>query len=162
MKVRLADNSFINDSIVDGPGIRFTIFFQGCSIGCKGCFNPQTHSFLKGKLYNIEKIKEIIYKNRHLKRGITLSGGNPLEQPQAVVEISRYAHSINLDVWCYTGFKYEQIARKETTLKHIDVLVDGKFVEEKKNLLLKFRGSFNQRLIDVQKSLILKNIIELK
>ena len=158
MKLRIA-SPVICDSIVDGPGLRMVIWTQGCKHNCKGCHNPQTHSLTKG--YEVDT-KEIINKMASLKlqQGITLSGGEPFLQPAPLVEIAKEAKNMNLDVWSYTGFKFEELIDRKNPLyfenvellKYIDVLVDGKFIYNKKKIGLKFRGSYNQRIIDVRKS----------
>ena len=155
MKVRLAGN-IQEDSIVDGAGIRTVIWFQGCNHHCKFCHNPETWNFNGGFETTTEKIKEQIDRLRY-QNGITLSGGDPFFQPVAALEIAKYAHEKGLNVWAYTGFTYEQLISEDDEkykfLKEVDVLVDGKFEIDKKSLACKFRGSTNQRLIDVQKSL---------
>ena len=155
MKVRLAAN-IKPDSIVDGEGIRTVIWFQGCLHHCKECHNPETWNFDGGIEFDVEEIKAEI-KNLKYQNGVTLSGGDPFFQPIAALEIAKYAHSLGLNVWCYTGFTFEElldedIAKKEF-LKNIDVLIDGRFEIAKKSLACKFRGSTNQRIIDVTKSL---------
>lgn len=155
MKVRLAAN-IQPDSIVDGEGIRTVIWFQGCLHHCKECHNPETWNFDGGIEFDVEEIKAEI-KNLKYQNGVTLSGGDPFFQPIAALEIAKYAHSLGLNVWCYTGFTFEElldedIAKKEF-LKNIDVLIDGRFEIAKKSLAYKFRGSTNQRIIDVTKSL---------
>lgn len=155
MKVRLAAN-IQPDSIVDGEGIRTVIWFQGCLHHCKECHNPETWKFDGGIEFDVEEIKAEI-KNLKYQNGVTLSGGDPFFQPIAALEIAKYAHSLGLNVWCYTGFTFEElleedIAKKEF-LKNIDVLIDGRFEIAKKSLACKFRGSTNQRIIDVTKSL---------
>ena len=155
MKVRLAAN-IQPDSIVDGEGIRTVIWFQGCLHHCKECHNPETWNFDGGIEFDVEEIKAEI-KNLKYQNGVTLSGGDPFFQPIAALEIAKYAHSLGLNVWCYTGFTFEElldedIAKKEF-LKNIDVLIDGRFEIAKKSLACKFRGSANQRIIDVTKSL---------
>ena len=159
MKVRLASDIYY-DSIVDGPGLRMVIWTQGCIHNCYKCHNPQTHNLDVGIIvdtdYIIEKIKGL-----KLQKGITLSGGEPFLQPKALSIISKAAKENNLDVWAYTGFTFEQLTSRSNhlyldnvnLLKYIDVLVDGKFIFEEKNIELKFRGSSNQRIINVQKSL---------
>lgn len=141
------------ESIVDGPGIRFVIFTQGCPHKCKGCHNPHTHSYKGGMEMDIDEIVERIKKNPLLK-GITLSGGEPFEQPEACLELIKEVKKLNLDVFGYTGYKIEEILKdqaKKKLLSEIDTLIDGRFIQEEKNLLLKFRGSENQRIIDVNK-----------
>ena len=155
MKVRLAAN-IQPDSIVDGEGIRTVIWFQGCLHHCKECHNPETWNFDGGIEFDVEEIKAEI-KNLKYQNGVTLSGGDPFFQPIAALEIAKYAHSLGLNVWCYTGYTFEElldedIAKKEF-LKNIDVLIDGRFEIAKKSLACKFRGSTNQRIIDVTKSL---------
>lgn len=155
MKVRLAAD-LQPDSILDGSGIRTVIWFQGCLHNCPGCHNPETHDLNAGIEFDLEEIKE---KMRNLKyqNGITLSGGDPFFQPEAAIEIAKYAHELGLNVWAYTGFTYEAIIsnkdKKYELLENVDVLVDGRFMEELKSLNCKFRGSSNQRIIKVKESL---------
>lgn len=148
MKIRVA--GFEPESIVDGEGIRFVIFTQGCPHHCKGCHNPESHDFDGGTEYDTADIIEMIKANP-LITGITLSGGEPFCQPEACLEIAIEAHKMNLDVWCYTGYVFEDLY-SNILLNEVDVLVDGKFIEFQKSLSLKFIGSFNQRVIDVQES----------
>lgn len=159
MKIRLSSNRLQSDSIVDGNGVRTVIWTQGCSHNCKGCHNPQTHSFQEGFLVDTNDIiKEI--ETLEGQDGITFSGGDPMFQAEACLEIAKYCKKQGLNIWCYTGFTYEELLKKAEFipailefLKTIDVLVDGKFILEEKSYNVKFRGSKNQRLIDVQKSL---------
>ncbi|RKD25332.1 anaerobic ribonucleoside-triphosphate reductase activating protein [Caminicella sporogenes DSM 14501] len=160
MFIRLS-HVITRDSIVDGPGLRAVIWTQGCKHNCKGCHNPSTHDFNGGFLMDInDVIKEI--KDLKLHRGITFSGGEPFEQPIECLEIAKAARQLGLDIWCYTGYTFEELINKNGKrykegwiefLQYIDVLIDGPFILEKKNLLLKFRGSENQRILDVPKSL---------
>lgn len=154
MKIRLASD-LQPDSIVDGEGIRTVIWTQGCSHNCKGCHNPATHDFKGGFAVDV---KEIIEDLSHLEgqEGITFSGGDPLFQVEACTEIAKKTKELGLDIWCYTGFKFEDIVnipKFKKFLQYVDVLVDGKFIEEEKSLNLDFRGSRNQRVIDVKESL---------
>ena len=158
MTIRLAA-PLQSDSVVDGFGVRTVIWTQGCSHNCPFCQNPQTHDFNGGEEFDVEDIKEEL-KNLENQDGITLSGGDPMFQIEPILEIAKYAKMIGLNVWCYTGFTYEQVlnlGKKNPKylelLKYLDVLVDGKFINELKNLNLLFRGSENQRLIDVPKTL---------
>lgn len=159
MKIRISSPITV-DSIVDGPGLRMVIWTQGCTHNCNGCHNPQTHSLNGGYEVNIEEVISKI-KILKLQRGITLSGGEPFLQPEVLEKVAKEAKSSGLDVWAYTGFTFEQLTDKNNKsyfknlnlLRQIDVLVDGKFIEEKKDISLKFRGSYNQRIIDVQSSL---------
>lgn len=143
------------DSILDGSGIRTVIWFQGCLHNCKGCQNPETHDMNGGIVVDVDELKMKL-KNLKYQSGITLSGGDPFFQPEAALEIAKFAKSIGLNVWAYTGFTYEALLSDKSRLdllKNVDVLVDGKFMMDKKSLNCKFRGSTNQRLIDVKKSL---------
>lgn len=154
MVVRLAAD-IQPDSILDGSGIRTVIWFQGCLHNCKGCQNPETHDMNGGMVVDIDEIKMKL-KNLKYQSGITLSGGDPFFQPEAAFEIAKFAKSIGLNVWAYTGFTYEALLSDKSRLdllKYVDVLVDGKFMIDKKSLNCKFRGSTNQRLIDVKKSM---------
>lgn len=150
-------SEIIEDSIVDGTGIRMTVFVQGCPHRCEGCHNPQTHDFNGGK---IETVGEILdrYKRNPLLSGITFSGGEPFCQAAPLAKLTRAIKKAGGDVWSYSGYTFEQILNGCTEgarelLNEIDVLVDGKFVLEQRNLTLWFRGSENQRVIDVKKSL---------
>lgn len=167
MKIRLAA-PLQCDSIVDGEGLRTVLWTQGCIHNCFGCHNPGTHSFTGGYLEDVEEVKEEISK-LHNQDGITLSGGDPFCQVESCLEIAKYCQSIGLNVWCYTGYTYEELMelmKKNSKvlefLKNIDVLVDGRFVLEKKSYDVQFRGSTNQRIIDVPKSLKLKKAVTIK
>lgn len=156
-----------SESIVDGEGIRYVIFTQGCPHHCPGCHNPQTHPFGGGKLVSIEDILDDISKRKNWIDGITISGGEPFCQIYQCALIAEKAHEMGLSVWCYTGYLFEDLyGQGIELLKHIDVLVDGPFVQAEKSLELDFRGSRNQRVIDIPESLkegvaILKqNILE--
>ncbi len=158
MEIRLA-STLMRDSVVDGFGVRTVIWTQGCSHNCPFCQNPGTHDFSGGFSVSVEDVKKELDELRN-QDGITLSGGDPLFQIEPVLEIARYAQSIGLNVWCYTGFTYEEIlamgkknAQYLEFLENVDVLVDGKFINELKDLNLLFRGSSNQRLIDIKKTL---------
>lgn len=147
------------DSIVDGEGMRTIIWTQGCPHHCIGCHNPNTHAFDKGKIVDVEDIKHFLNSMSN-QDGITLSGGEPFAQPDACAEIASYAHSIGLNVWCYTGYRYEDLLSMGlendiymNLLSEVDILVDGKFMLDQRSLDLKYRGSSNQRIIDVKKSL---------
>lgn len=154
MQIRLASD-LQPDSIVDGEGIRTVIWTQGCAHKCPGCQNPQTHDFNCGVNVDIEEVKEEL-SSLQGQDGITLSGGDPLFQVDASLKIAKYAHELGMNVWCYTGFTYEEIVSNSNMRKlldEIDILVDGKFRAEEFSLDLKFKGSKNQRIIDVKKSL---------
>lgn len=161
MEIRLS--GIVEESIVDGKGIRFVVFTQGCPHNCKGCHNPQTHDFKGGYMEDTDKLFEMFQEDPILK-GITFSGGEPFMQPKPLIELAKKVHSIRKDVTCYSGFTFEEILNSENEdrvelLKNIDVLIDGKFILEQRNLELSFRGSENQRVIDVKKSLSENKII---
>lgn len=158
MEIRLA-RDIQSDSIVDGEGIRTVIWTQGCIHNCKGCHNPDTHSFTDGFLIDIDIIKNKL-NDLEGQSGVTFSGGDPMCQPKECAEIAKYVKKIGLNVWCYTGYTFErlmEISKKDKNigefLKYIDVLVDGPFILSQKSFDVKFRGSKNQRIIDVVKSL---------
>ena len=158
MKIRLAGD-ITTDSIVDGEGIRSVIWTQGCIHNCPGCHNPETHDFNGGFLREVSDVCEEI-KNIEFQDGITLSGGDPLAQIDACLEIAKFAQGIGLNVWCYTGYKIEDLLKrcqKEKNLKelleNVDVLVDSPFILELKSYNVPFRGSNNQRLIDSKKTI---------
>lgn len=139
---------------MDGEGIRYVIFVQGCPHHCPGCHNPQTHSFDGGKLVSVDELLRDISKRKGYIDGITLSGGEPFSQSDQCSIIAEEAHKMGLTVWCYTGYLFEDLyGRHDELLKHLDILVDGPFVQEKRSLELQFRGSSNQRLIDIPASL---------
>ncbi len=154
MDIRIA--GVIEESIVDGWGIRYVVFTQGCPHNCPGCHNPETHDFNGGVVIDTDKlIKD--FKNNPLLKGITFSGGEPFVQPKPLLELAQRIHALGKDVTCYTGYTYEEIISSENDdwiklLDETDVLIDGRFVMEKRNLKLLFRGSSNQRIIDVKQS----------
>lgn len=142
------------DSIVDGPGLRYAVFTQGCSHGCPGCHNPESHDPAGGTVVNIDDIIVDIRKNG-LSQGVTLSGGDPFEQPAACAELARRVRDeLRLGIWAYTGYLYEDLASSDDPAVHelldsVDVLVDGPFVESLKSYALLWKGSSNQRVIDM-------------
>jgi anaerobic ribonucleoside-triphosphate reductase activating protein len=161
MDLRIA--GIVKESIVDGPGIRYTIFTQGCKHNCKGCHNPETHSLDGGKTISTQKVIEEISQNPLL-QGVTLSGGEPMLQPEPLIEIAKAVREQNKDIFIYSGFTFEQIVegkdeKRIELLKLCDIMIDGKFDIEKRNLMLKFRGSENQRIIDLQKSFQTKKLV---
>ena len=158
MQIRLAA-PLQHDSIVDGEGIRTVIWTQGCIHNCLGCHNPETHDFNGGLLVDIEDIKNELGSLEN-QSGVTFSGGDPMCQPEPCSILAKYIQSLGLSVWCYTGYTYETLIEMSKTnkyiknfLENIDVLIDGKFMIELKSLDILFRGSSNQRIIDVKKSL---------
>jgi anaerobic ribonucleoside-triphosphate reductase activating protein len=152
MLIRIA--GITEDSIVDGPGLRLTVFVQGCPHNCPGCHNPETHRFDGGQIMDTAEIITKMDANPLLD-GLTLSGGEPFCQWDACIELADAAHQRGLNVWCYTGYTYRQLTQDgaHSLLDHIDVLVDGPYIESLRTLELPWRGSRNQRLIDVQESL---------
>ena len=150
------------ESYNNGKGIRMIIWNQGCQVHCLGCHNPETWNENGGNQYSIEELKEKIYQNRTRHQGITLSGGDPFLQPCDNLELAKYAHSLGLDVWAYCGQKYEDLIKdvnKKMLLQECDILVDGPFILAERDVSLPFRGSRNQRIINVQKSLQQEKII---
>lgn len=147
------------ESFVDGPGIRFSIFTQGCSHHCPGCHNPQTHDFNGGHDISLAELLTMIEENPLLD-GVTLSGGDPMFQAAALVPLAREIKERGLNLVIFTGFTYERLMSMAPEkpellelLSFADILVDGPFVMSKRCMDIKFRGSINQRLIDVQQSL---------
>lgn len=159
MQIRLA--GIIENSLNNGTGIRKVIFAQGCKHNCPGCFNPHTHDMFGGELFDIEEIANRCNDDYFID-GVTFSGGDPFEQPE---EFSVLAKMIKTNIWCFTGYTFEQLLTmddKFCLLKEIDVLVDGKFEINNTDGQHKYRGSSNQRIIDVKKSLELNLIVELE
>jgi anaerobic ribonucleoside-triphosphate reductase activating protein len=147
------------ESVVDGLGIRYVLYAQGCPHHCKGCHNPSTHSYEGGELTDIESIVSDI-KNHPMLDGLTFSGGECFEQAEEFARIAEEVKAMGLNVWAYTGYTLEEIMQYKSQrrgwndfVKYIDVLVDGKYQEDNKDLALCFRGSSNQRIIDMQKTL---------
>lgn len=159
--------------IANGPGVRVSLFVSGCSHHCPGCFNPETWDFNYGKPFDSDAINEVLQAMEpSYIHGFSLLGGEPFElkNQQGVLPLLKEIKSKfpNKDIWCYTGYDFEKDILEnmastwdETTemLSYIDILVDGEFVEAKKDISLRFRGSSNQRIIDVKESLKQKNII---
>jgi len=146
----------VNDSIVDGHGLRFAVFTQGCPHRCPGCHNPQTHDRAGGREESLEALIAGLDQNP-LAAGLTLSGGEPFYQAADCARLAAMAHARGKTVWTYTGYTYEQILHKNdpdwnALLAETDVLVDGPFLEKEQSYELHFRGSRNQRLIDVAAS----------
>ena len=163
MKIQIA--ALVDDSIVDGPGLRYGVYTQGCPHRCEGCHNPQTHDIHGGTEMDTEEIWRRMEENPLLS-GVTFSGGDPFWQPLPVAELAKKAHEHGLNVWCYTGWIFEDLTGKEdpaivSLLRETDVLVDGPFLLEQRTLDLPFRGSKNQRLIDVPKSLAAGKTMEI-
>lgn len=146
----------VSDSIVDGPGLRFTVFTQGCPHRCPGCHNPDTHDPAGGREVTVAELAEQMGKNP-LTDGLTLSGGEPFCQAADCAALARIAREKGLNVWTYTGYTYERLLEGDLPgalelLDQTDVLVDGPFLLAEKSYEALFRGSANQRLIDVKQS----------
>lgn len=144
--------------ISDGPGVRVSIFMQGCTFNCKNCFNPETHPFNEGKEFNDEVINKVLElcDNDYIV-GLSILGGEPLH-PINIEGSTKLAAAFkekfpNKNIWVWSGFLFDKDLKDKEILKYIDVLVDGKYVDKLHNPTLKWRGSENQRVIDVQKSL---------
>lgn len=152
-EIRLS--GIIEESIVDGPGFRFVIFTQGCPKRCFLCHNEETQSLTGGYIEKLDKIVSM-FSNNPLIKGITISGGEPFIQPDKVLYLVRKAKELNLNVLLYSGFYYNELQRMndsvKTILKEADYLIDGPFVHTEKNLNLLFRGSNNQRIIDLKET----------
>lgn len=168
--IRVAD--IYTESIVDGEGYRMVIFLQGCSHHCKGCHNPQTWEFDGGTEMEIGEILDRY--NPDILDGITLSGGDPFFQAGQLQELFNYCKNNSVSLWAYTGFVFDEFLKyinKEpcdsrinddmiNMLKYTDVVVDGPFILEKRTVEALYRGSTNQRLVDVKKTLRRKKVIE--
>ncbi len=156
--IRVLD--IIEDTMVDGPGFRTSIYCAGCNHQCPGCHNPQSWAFDGGREMSVSELMKIITADPFA--NVTFSGGDPMYQAAGFAELARAIHThTNKDIWCYTGFTYESLIHKDqrALLEQIDVLVDGPFIQKLRDPDLLFRGSSNQRLIDVQKSIYAREVI---
>ncbi|KRQ86374.1 Pyruvate formate-lyase 1-activating enzyme [Caloramator mitchellensis] len=154
----------VRESFVDGPGIRYTIFAQGCSHRCDGCHNPSTHDFEGGYEISVDEIFDEILKYKHID-GVTFSGGDPFFQADEFSLLAEKANEKGLNIIAYSGFYYEDLLNNEKfkrLLENIDILIDGPFERDKRDLRLKFRGSTNQRVIDVKRSLEVGSLVEME
>ena len=156
-------SGIVGDSIVDGPGIRTTVFSQGCPHHCPGCHNPETWEFGCGTPMEEERILEIVRSNP-LCRGVTFSGGEPFAQAEGFARLARLLKAAGYEVASYSGYTFEQLLRgskaQRELLEAIDILIDGPFLLEEKSLEVPFRGSKNQRILDVPKSLAAGKAVE--
>ena len=153
LKNKLRISGIVDESIVDGPGIRLTVFTQGCSHNCPGCHNPSTHDYNGGQEILIDHIIKMIQDNPLLD-GITISGGEPFDQVGPCANLAKQVKEMGLNVVVYTGYDYEYLlsqGKYKKLLSEADILVDGKFDIKKKDLTQPFRGSTNQRIIDLNK-----------
>ncbi|GAA0086022.1 anaerobic ribonucleoside-triphosphate reductase activating protein [Clostridium sp. CTA-7] len=159
MKGSIRLSGIAYESLVNGPGIRRVFFSQGCKHNCEGCFNPDTHDFNGGEEKNMDSLIEDVLNNPIIK-GVTFSGGDPFERAEEFAYMAKKFKENNINVWSYTGYTFEYIinnlsAKNEwrDLIENIDVLVDGRFEKDKLKDGLRFRGSTNQRIVDVKKSL---------
>lgn len=146
MKIRI--NSYIPKTNVEGPETRFCIWVQGCSIHCKGCANKHMWDKNGGTSYDVDVIKNLIYKNKDDIEGITFLGGEPLEQIEVVTYLSKKVQEMGLTVVIFTGYDYSKISQKDNIkelVKHVDILIDGKFEEDKQDFSRPWVGSSNQK-----------------
>lgn len=145
----------LEDTTVDGPGFRTTVYCAGCPNRCTGCHNPQSWDISNGRMVDVDEILKVILADPFA--DVTFSGGDPMFQPEGFTALARAVKERSgKNIWCYTGYLFEQLLqnpRQRELLEYIDVLVDGRFVEALKSDVLRFRGSSNQRVIDVVKSL---------
>jgi len=157
----------VQDSIVDGPGLRFAVFVQGCEFYCEGCHNPSSWDMQGGAEMSVGDIIEQMSSNP-LTDGLTLSGGEPFLQAADCMQIAAAARGIGLNVWVFSGFTFEELVQKASSDPNVkglmeltDVLVDGRFVFAERTLSLKWRGSRNKRVLDMKKSLAAGKAIKL-
>lgn len=151
MKVNVLD--IVRGTTVDGPGFRTSVYMAGCRHACPGCHNPQSWDFNGGTLMDIEELMAVVEEEDW---DVTLTGGDPMYHPGAVMEIARRVHELGHNIWVYTGFTWEELIKKEelsNVLRLIDVIVDGPYHAAERDTDLLFRGSRNQRIIDVASSL---------
>lgn len=151
----------IEDTTVDGPGFRTSVYAAGCHNGCPGCHNPQSWNIDNGTLMSTDEILAIILADPFA--DVTFTGGDPMFQPEGFTELAKAVkeHS-EKSIWCYTGYDFEKLVRnplQRELLQWVDVLVDGRFVQELRDENLRFRGSSNQRVIDVPKSLEVGSVV---
>lgn len=143
----------IRGTTVDGPGFRTSIYFAGCNHHCEGCHNPDSWDFNAGREMSLDEIMSIVTEEDF---DVTLTGGDPLYSPQAIIDIADMVHELNHTVWLYTGFTWEEIMEDDTLRNaagHVDVIVDSPFILKLRDTDLLFKGSSNQRIINVKKSM---------
>ena len=162
--MKLKIGGFLDNSLVNGDGMRSVIFVSGCIHNCLGCQNQVMQDFNYGDSVSIDSLMQKIVKNMPIIKGVTLSGGEPFESALALSKLSEEVKDLGLNIWCYSGYTYDEIinsgdSEKLRFLSLIDVLIDGKFHEELKADASKYTGSSNQRIIDVGKSILENEII---
>ena len=162
-KIRLA--GIAQNSLVNGIGLRKVFFSQGCTHKCKGCFSPFTWDFESGKLIDIDELVKQV-KDEYYLDGVTFSGGDPFQQADKFAILSKELKKNNINIWCYTGYTWEELLGLSKTdngikdlMHNCDVIVDGPYIQEKHDPNLKFKGSSNQRIIDVKLSLQQNKIV---
>ncbi len=152
--------------ISNGPGVRVSVFMQGCSFHCKNCFNPETWNFEGGKEFTDDTINQVLeLSNKDQIKGLSILGGEPMH-PKNIEGTTKLAKAFkekypNKNIWVWSGFKFDQDLKDKEVLKYIDVLVDGQYKDELHDFTLKWKGSSNQRVIDVQKSIKSGKVIEI-
>lgn len=154
MMLGLRIAGIVQDSIVDGPGLRTAVFLQGCGRKCKGCHNPQTHDYSGGKLMSLLEILQKI--TTAVSKNVTLSGGEPFDQEKSLANLAIVLKVYDYHIMAYTGYTWEEIIADEeklALLQYVDILVDGPFIEDQKTTTACYKGSNNQRVIDVPESL---------
>ena len=161
---KLRYNKIRKMDISNGPGVRVSIFFQGCEFHCKNCFNPETWNFDKGEEFTDEVIEKVLdlCKEDHI-AGLSILGGEPMH-PKNIEGTTKLAKAFkekypDKTIWAWSGFLFDEYVKDKEVVKYLDVLVDGQFVDELRNPTLKWKGSANQRVIDVKKSLKNKKVI---
>lgn len=158
---KLSILNIVHDTSVDGPGFRTAIYAAGCTHQCPGCHNPQSWNIDNGSLFSVDELFDRIKEDEFA--NVTFTGGDPLMQVEGFTKLAiRIKQESRKTIWCYTGYSYEQILRSQRLsqiLPFIDVLVDGRYIASLRNEDLQFRGSSNQRIIDINKSLINGDVI---
>ena len=160
-------NTIRKSDISNGPGIRVSIFMQGCEFHCKNCFNPETWAFDKGKLFTDETIREVLdLCSKDYIRGLSILGGEPLH-PKNIDATTKLVKSFkekypNKDIWIWSGFLFENYIKDLELVNYVDVIVDGQYKDELHDFRLQFRGSSNQRIIDIKKSIKNNKVILMK
>ena len=153
--------------ISNGPGVRVSVFMQGCSFHCKNCFNPETWNFDGGKEFNNDTIDEVLKLcDKDQIKGLSILGGEPMH-PNNIEGTTKLAKAFKekypkKNIWVWSGFRFDKDLKDKDVLKYIDVLVDGQYKDELHDFTLKWKGSSNQRVIDVQKSIETGKVIEIK
>lgn len=149
----------VEGTSVDGPRLRTSVYLAGCPHHCLGCHNPQSWDFAGGEEMTVDQVMAVVNEND---APVTLSGGDPLAQAEAVGELARRVKAAGYNLWCFTGYTWEEIQRRPDLMDvvgHFDVLVDGRFEQDKRDISLLFRGSANQRLIDVRQTLKSRQVV---